>query len=78
MRLHTTTWISIGQIARELGTSHAKARKQVAKVERFLPPSRGKYDARILDLLRAMRDEQHRTLEEPSNDWLTSYLKGNP
>jgi hypothetical protein len=35
----------------------------------------GKYDARALDLVRAMRGQAHRALEPVDDDWLARYME---
>lgn len=41
----------------------------------YPPDEDGAYDARILDVARAMRNQPHRALEPVEIDWLARYLK---
>lgn len=56
------------------------SRRQMLKVLRrwsvlYPADENGTYDARVLDLVRALRAEPHRALESVDNDWLARYLK---
>lgn len=81
MKVHTTTHLTLPQIAGELGISRARAVKVMAKVAWAYPVTthRGRtlYDARVVDLIRALHGQPHRTLEPAHSDWLASYLKEN-
>lgn len=44
-----------------------------AAVPRGHPPT---YDARVIDVIRALRGLPHRPLEPVHEDWLTAYLSG--
>lgn len=67
--------ISYTQIRRETGLSRHRADKLLARFgwladKKGTPPT---YDARILDLINAMRGLPHRSLEPAHRDWLTRY-----
>lgn len=83
MSTHTVIrWLTLPQLAREMSLSPLMARKQIRKVEwaypRMVLQNRAHWDARCLDLLRAMRGQPHRTLEPAHSDWLADFLKENP
>lgn len=68
--------MTVGAAARELGLGWRRARKVLRRLEHVFPADEaGTYDARILDLLRALRGQPHRALEPVETDWLARYLK---
>ena len=78
--------VSVEQIADQLGLDVARVRTLIATNHMILRPNptrwkgRVLYDARVIDLLKAMLGQVHRPLE-PGNDWLSAYEKenhGNP
>lgn len=70
------TRVTQNHVARVLGMSWDKAGKSLARVRALFPPDEhGLYDARALDLIRAMRGQPHRALEPVHKDWLVRYLK---
>lgn len=78
MNVHGLRWLNLAQVSRETGLSRKMAVKELRRIAWVYPP-RGdpaQYDARSLDLLRAMHGQSHRTLEPAHQDWLTDYLKG--
>lgn len=74
-----TTWLGLSQVAAEMGVGRRTAHKQLRRWKWAFPPvgSPPKWDARVLDLMRAARDEPHRTLESVHSDWLARYQKGS-
>ena len=78
----STTWLTLAQVSREMGLSRVMARKDLRKIRFAYPPraiqGNEYWDARALDLLRAMRGKPHRTLEPAHADWLARFLKENP
>lgn len=67
--------ISFAQIRRETGLTRHSATKLLTRFgwvadKKGTPPT---YDARILDLINAMRGLPHRSLEPAHRDWLTRY-----
>jgi hypothetical protein len=75
-------WLTLPQLAREMALTPLMARKDLRKVEWAYPrkviQGRAHWDSRVLDLLRALRGQPHRTLEPAHSDWLAEYLKENP
>lgn len=70
------TRVTQNHVAAVLGLSWRKAGKSLRRVYVVYPPDgSGLYDARVLDLLRAMRGQPHRELSPVENDWLSRYLK---
>lgn len=70
------TRVTQNHVATVLGLSWRKAGKSLRRVHAVYPPDdRGLYDARVLDLIRAMRGQPHRALEPVEHDWLTRYMK---
>lgn len=68
--------LGITQIATVLGTTEHQAYKAVRRWEHvYAKAPDGTYDARILDLLRALRDLPHRALEPVHSDWLARFQK---
>lgn len=78
MSVRDASWLTLAQVARELGMTRRYAQKALRKVEWAIAPQGDppRYDARLLDLIRAMHDKPHRTLEEAHKDWLARYLEG--
>lgn len=74
-----TRWLTLTQIGREMSLSPAMALKHLRKIAFAYPmqqrQNQNVWDARCLDLLRAMRNQPHRTLEPAHSDWLATYLK---
>lgn len=59
-----------------LGLPHTRTVKALHKLRFAYPPDQnGTYDARVLDLLRAMHGQPHRALEPVHQDWLARYLE---
>lgn len=77
MITHDTTWLGLSQVAREMNLTRKQAYKHLHRVRWVFPPegSPPKWDARVLDLIRAMRGLPHRQLEPVHEDWLTRYLE---
>lgn len=70
------TRVSINYCATVLGLSHWEAARLLRKTAFAYPRGAdGLYDARALDLLRAMRGLPHRALKPVHKDWLAHYLK---
>lgn len=71
-----TTRIGVTAVAAILGCGEHAAYKTLRKWEHVYPRAQdGTYDARILDLIRTLRDTPHRALEPVHSDWLARYLK---
>lgn len=74
-----TRWLTLTQIGKEMSLTPVVAAKHLRKISWAYPPVRRQqrlvWDARCLDLLRAMRNQPHRTLESAHMDWLARYLK---
>lgn len=80
------TWVPVAQLSRELDESLHHTLKLLRKIAWVYPPRKMhlpyggyvvRWDARCIDLLRAMTGKQHRTLEPAQTDWLATYLKEN-
>jgi hypothetical protein len=70
--------VTINHCATVSGVSWKRTRKALRRLAHIYPPDElGTYDARVLDLLRAMRGQPHRALEPVERDWLARYLRGD-
>lgn len=70
------TRVGVTTVAAVLGCGEHAAYKTLRKWEHVYPRAAdGTYDARILDLIRALRDLPHRALEPVQQDWLARFQK---
>lgn len=67
--------VTLNHCATVLGITWSQAERALHKVQWAYPPIKGRYDPRVLDLLRALRGQPHRALEPVHQDWLARYLK---
>jgi hypothetical protein len=74
------TRVSLTQLAKLTGLSKARTRRYVVKFAWIADPvgDPPTFDARLVDVVQAMRGLPHRTLEPAHRDWLATYLKENP
>lgn len=79
MKVHTASYLSLAEVAKELGVSKGVAVRTLTKLRWVLPPvtigGSTRYDARVIDLLHALRGQEHRTLDPVHADWLAVYQK---
>ena len=74
--------VTVEEIADQIGRDVATTRTLIATNHLLLRPNprhwkgRVLYDARVIELLKAMLGQVHRPLE-PGNDWLSAYEKEN-
>lgn len=76
-------WVTVGEIKREIGPMHwRQAHKLIDQAQRLgLPPLRRSasgatlYHADIIEMLRGLLGQPHRSLEGPEQDWLSRYLQ---
>lgn len=69
-------YVSVRHCSIVLGISWREAQRDLYRLRwAFRPRPDGRYDPRVLDLLRALRAQPHRALEPVHQDWLARYLK---
>jgi hypothetical protein len=68
--------VTVNHCATVLGVSWRRTQKALSRLRALYPPdASGTYDARVLDVCRALRGQPHRALEPVESDWLARYLK---
>lgn len=69
----------MAQIATEVGWPRSKVRRWLRDYHWIGLDKHGRpptYEARVIDLILALRDQPHRSVQDPATDWLSEFLSG--